>query len=116
MVRLPKEPLVPRLAENTDTLTRDLAARLAKLVEIAKREGREAALADVRGLIGSGGGGAPRRGPGRPRGSKNARRPAAAKQAKSGRKRKNPWSGLTPEQKLARVNAIRKGRGLPPKE
>ena len=35
--------------------------------------------------------------------------------AKSGKKRKNSWSGLSAEARLARVNAIRKGRGLPPK-
>lgn len=32
------------------------------------------------------------------------------------KKRRSSWAGLTPEQKLQRVNAIRKGRGLPPKE
>lgn len=30
------------------------------------------------------------------------------------KKRKNPWAGLTPEQKAARVAAMRKARGLAP--
>lgn len=30
--------------------------------------------------------------------------------------RRNPWADMTPEQRLARVNAIRKGRGLPPRK
>lgn len=30
------------------------------------------------------------------------------------KKRKNPWAHLTPEQKAARVAAMRKARGLPP--
>lgn len=30
------------------------------------------------------------------------------------KKRRNPWANLTPEQRQARVNAIRKGKGLPP--
>ena len=38
---------------------------------------------------------------------------AAKPKTKSGKPRKNPWANLTPEQRLKRVNAIRKGRGLP---
>lgn len=30
--------------------------------------------------------------------------------------RKNPWHGLSPAARLARVNAIRKGRGLAPRK
>lgn len=30
--------------------------------------------------------------------------------------RRNPWAGLTPAERLARVNAIRVGRGLPARE
>ena len=59
---------------------------------------------------------APRRG--RPPGSKNKPKTDAAAAAPApgaATTRRNSWSGLTPEQKLARVNAIRKGRGLPPK-
>ena len=39
----------------------------------------------------------------------------AAKKTKSGKARMKPWAGLTPEQRLERVNAIRRGRGLPEK-
>lgn len=98
-----------RLKEDTKTLIADLSARLAKLVEVAKKEGREAALTEVRALVGGAvniGGGAPRRGrkPGAPKAEKPAKRKG---------KRKNPWANLSPEARLARVNAIRKGRGLP---
>jgi hypothetical protein len=54
-----------------------------------------------------------RRGPGRPRGSKNKSNFAAT--AKSKQKRKNSWAGLSAAARLARVNAIRKGKGLPPR-
>lgn len=40
----------------------------------------------------------------------------SSKSPKGKAKRKNPWANLTPEQRLARVNAIRAGRGLPPKK
>lgn len=100
---------MPRMPNDVQTLAADLASRLDRLVAAAKQEGREEALAGLRGLLG---GAAPaRRGPGRPKGSKNAPKTAKA----PGKRRKNSWSGLTAEQKLARVNAIRKGRGLPPK-
>lgn len=38
------------------------------------------------------------------------------KKLPSRKQRKNPWANMTPEQKLERVNAIRKGRGLPPRK
>lgn len=31
------------------------------------------------------------------------------------KKRKNGWAGLTPAQRLARINGIRKGKGLAPR-
>jgi hypothetical protein len=106
---------MPRIANETSALLADLQSRLQNLVEAARREGHAAALHQIRGLVGASPDvGAPaRRGPGRPRGSKN--KPKDAPPARSGTQRKNSWSGLTAEQKLARVNAIRKGRGLPPK-
>jgi hypothetical protein len=97
------------MKNETADLIADLHSRINRIVEAAQHEGKDQALAQLRGLLG---GAAPvRRGPGRPKGSKNAVKPVA----KKGKKRKNSWSGLTAEQKLARVNAIRKGRGLPPK-
>ena len=114
-----------RIAEDSKSLAADLAGRLARLVAAAKQEGRDAALAEVRSLIAGsteGGGGAGGHAPvarkrGRPLGSKNKpKSDAPAKPAKSGKARKNPWAALSPADRLARVNAIRKGRGLPEKD
>ena len=121
---------MPRIAEDSKSLAADLAGRLARLVAAAKQEGRDAALAEVRSLIGGGGGGAGGSGAGgaggdapvarkrgRPLGSKNKpKSDAPAPAAKSGAPRKNPWASLSPADRLARVNAIRKGRGLPEKD
>ncbi len=75
-----------------------------KAISNARMEGHNEALASIRNLVA---GGAPvKRGPGRPMGSKN----------KPKQKRKNSWEGLSPADRLKRVNAIRKGKGLPPKE
>ena len=88
----------------TDAMLADLTSRLAKLVEAARKEGRDEALAEVRDLVGGKGAGTP---------ATRGRKAASKGPAKRKRKRKNPWAGLTPKQHLARVNAIRKGRGLP---
>lgn len=40
-------------------------------------------------------------------------KPVAAKTPAVRRKRRNPWANLTPEERQVRVNAIRKGKGLP---
>jgi len=50
---------------------------------------------------------------GRPFGSKN--KPKTTASAMPKQKRKNSWAGLSPAARLARVNAIRKGKGLPPR-
>jgi hypothetical protein len=110
---------MPRTAENSSSLIAAMTAHLERLVAAARAEGRDAALAEVRGLIGGGSGtpviagGAKRRG--RPRGSKNKPRSAAARPAKGAKPRKSSWAGLSPEARLARINAIRQGRGLAPK-
>lgn len=101
---------MPRIAENSKSLAADIASRLTRLIEAARKEGRDEALAELRHLV-SGGAAPAKRGPGRPKGPRNA--PKARKAAKSGKPRKNPWAGLSAEERLARVNAIRKGRGLP---
>ena len=104
-----------RTAENSTSMAADLARRLANLVAAAKAEGRAEALAELRQLV-AGGAAPAKRGPGRPKGSRNKPKAGGtAKAAKSGKKRKNPWAALSAEQRLARVNAIRKGRGLAPK-
>ena len=105
---------MPRIAENTASLAADLRSRLDRLIAAARKEGSDLALAGVRKLLGGPDTSEAAKGNGRRRG-----RPAAsAKPArrKSGRKRKNPWAGLSPEARLKRVNAIRKGRGLPAKD
>lgn len=117
---------MPRNASRTDALIAELTQRIAALIESARAEGRESALADVRALLGRSGGpkrtvaGATGKRRGRPKqSSKAAKAPApaaaAAKAAEPQKARKNPWAGLSPAARLARVNAIRVGRGLPPK-
>lgn len=98
-----------RIAEDSKSLAADLAARLDRLIAAARKEGREEALHEVRSLVG--GAVAMKRGPGRP-----PKSGAPAASAKPRKKRKNPWAALSPADRLARVNAIRKGRGLPLKE
>ncbi len=102
---------MPRVANNTDALLKDLTDRLEKLVAAARKEGRENALADVRSLVD---GSAPAR---------RGRKPAVVKAAapkktrkKSSKPRKNPWATMTPEQKKARVRKMLAGRGLTPKD
>jgi hypothetical protein len=103
---------MPRIAENTESLAKDLRARLDRLIAAARKEGRDEALAGVRNVLEGGAGGAAgtrgRRGPGRPKGT-------GARKTRSGKPRKNPWAKLSPAARLARINAIRKGRGLPPR-
>lgn len=100
---------MPRMSESSKSLAADLADRISRLVAAAKKEGREEALLEVRSLVGGTVGA--KRGPGRPR-----KAAAAAPARKPRKKRKNPWAALSPADRLARVNAIRKGRGLPLKE
>ena len=94
---------MPRTANNADALLADLTTRLERLVAQARKEGREDALQEVRQLVAGGGATKAR---GRPR-------TAAKTPAKRGKKRKNPWANLTPKERLKRINAMRKGRGLP---
>jgi hypothetical protein len=97
------------MPSETSVLVADLHRRIEGLVAAAREQGRSDALNEIRSLVGGGVTTNPlpvRRGPGRPKGSRNA--PKADK-------RKSSWSGMTPEARLARVNAIRKGKGLPPR-
>jgi hypothetical protein len=100
---------MPRPKNETSALLADLQSRVAQLVETARRQGRDEALGHIRSLVG---GAAPKRGPGRPRKDAGAA-PAAPARTKSGKRRKNPWAKLSPAARLARINAIRKGKGLP---
>ena len=92
----------------TDALVTDLMARISRLVEAAKKEGRQGALAEVRSLVGGSMGSS-----GAKPSTKSKPAKKAAKKTKSGKPRKNPWAGLSDKDRLKRVNAIRKGRGLP---
>jgi len=98
---------MPRIANTTDALLADVQKRLAQLVEAARKEGRDEALAEIRNLVG---GGAPRRG--RPPKAATATATAPKKPKK---KRKNPWATMTPKQKADRVRKMLAGRGLKPK-
>jgi hypothetical protein len=128
---------MPRVHNETAALIADLQTRIAQVVAAARQEGHDAALGAIRSLVGGvttkgiEGGNSRRgrittsgieglnsfvemrRGPGRPRGSKN--KPKSDATARPAKKRKSSWAGLTAEQRLARVNAIRKGKGLPPR-
>jgi hypothetical protein len=99
---------MPRIPNETSALLADIKGRLEQLAEVARKEGRGEALAQLQSVLG----GRPpaRRGPGRPKGSKNKPTTVAARKL-----RKNSWSGMSPAARLARVNAIRKGKGLPPR-
>lgn len=101
---------MPRLKNETSVLVADLHRRIDAIVAAAKNSGRDEALAHIRHLVG---GGMPvKRGPGRPPKSASL----AAAPAKPRGKRRNSWAGLSAEARLARINAIRKGKGLPPRD
>ena len=102
---------MPKKRRATSALVSDFESSLRQLVAAAKSEGRAGALADVRGLVSGDGAKAA----GNTRGSHRSRGPGAAQRTAKESARKNPWADLTPQQRLKRVNAIRKGRGLKPK-
>lgn len=104
---------MPRMKNETSVLVADLHRRIDAIVAAARDSGRTEALAQIRHLVGGGGAMPVRRGPGRPPKSASMGAPAAAKPRK---KRKNSWAGLSAEARLARVNAIRKGKGLAPRD
>jgi hypothetical protein len=89
----------------TSVLLADLKNRIDTILAAARKQGHDEALANIRALVGETGVSSGRRGPGRPKDSMNKPR----------RARKNSWTGLSPDDRLARVNAIRKGKGLPPR-
>ena len=101
---------MPRMKNESAILLSDLNARIQRLVELARKEGHDKALAEIRALVG---GGLPmKRGPGRPPKALSAAAPAAAKPKK---RRRNPWKHMTADQKADRVRKMLAGRGLKPK-
>lgn len=102
---------MPRIANETGALLADLEKRLARLVDVARKEGREEALAEVRALVAGGAGAAK---PGR-KTTKKAAQKAAKKTSKPRKKRKNPWDSMTPAQRKERIRKMQAGRGLKPK-
>ena len=99
---------MPRMKNETSVLIADLHRRLDAVVAAARKSGHDDALSSIRAIVA---GGAPvKRGPGRPR--KNPVAVAAGPK----KRRKNSWAGLSPAARLARINAIRKGKGLPPRD
>ena len=93
---------MPRIADDTAALLADLNKRLQRLVDAARKEGRDDALAEVRRLVGGGGGSGVHDGP-------------AKKPAKRRKKRKTWWDTATKKQKAERVKKMLAGRGLKPK-
>ena len=107
---------MPRIPENSSSLAADLRSRLEWLVAVARQEGRDQALAELRRLVaGAGAAVSVRRGPGRPKGSKNQPTTATATATKSRRARKDWWATTTPEQRAERTRKMLAGRGLKPK-
>ncbi len=103
---------MPRIANESGALLADLQKRLARLVDVARNEGREDALSDVRRLVAGSGG------PGMTKAGKPRKKPGpkpSQKSSKPRKKRKNPWATMTPAQKKERVRKMLAGRGLKPK-
>jgi hypothetical protein len=98
------------MTNETSELLADLHRRIDAVVAAARKSGHDDALGQIRSLVA--GGGLVKRGPGRPR-----KNPLAAVASGGPKKRrKNSWAGLSPAARLARINAIRKGKGLPPRD
>ncbi len=100
---------MPRPSSELAAPSSGFRSRLAHVIAAARPEGRARALDEIRSLVG---GAAPAK-RGRPFGSKNKPKSDAA--AKPKRKRRNSWAGLSPAARLKPVNAIRAGKGLPPR-
>ena len=101
---------MPRIANDTAALLADVQRRLERLVEIAKKEGRDEALGEVRQLVAGGGA--------RRAGTKRRGRPkkkVAKKPAKRRKKRKSWWDTATARQRAERIRKMQAGRGLKPK-
>jgi len=95
---------MPRMNPSTSQQVNQIMASLENIVNSARNEGREEALAEVRSLVGGVAHGLPRA----------AAAKSPVKMTKSGRPRKNPWANMTAEQREERVRKMLAGRGLTP--
>lgn len=100
-----------RMNSIIDDLRHKAGGAIETAYNIGHREGyangEAAALAKIKNLFGGTVVGAA---------AKAVKKAAAAPAAKTPavrQKRRNPWANLTPEERQIRVNAIRKGKGLP---
>ena len=91
---------MPRIANDTNALLADLQKRLERLVDTARKEGRNDALAEVRALVS---------------GTVQARATGGAKKTARKKKRKNPWATMTKKEREDRIRKMLAGRGLKPK-
>lgn len=89
------------------TTIEDIDTLVKSREDAAYARGREDALAEIRGIVNGGTKPAPK-----PK-AKPASKPKPKPKSKA---KKNPWADLTPAARLKRVNAIRVGRGLPPRK
>lgn len=80
-----------------------LSRSIETAIDAALKAQREGLLGDIRSALNEG------------RPPRKRRAPMTVTGAAPARRCKNPWAGLSPAARLARVNAIRKGRGLPAK-
>lgn len=90
-----------------DAWVSDIRRHLNEQYTSGYLDGQKEALSKIQGLFGGTVVGAA---------AKAVKKAAAAPATKTPavrRKRRNPWANLTPEERQARVNAIRKGKGLP---
>ena len=113
-----------------DELLADLQTRLKDLIEAARREGAEQALAEIRNVVSTrldspapAAKAKPRRtrakaAPPAPKKTraKAAKAPKAKGKTKSGKPRKNWWATATEAQKRERKRKMLAGRGLVPKD
>lgn len=112
---------------SVDELLDDLQNRLKALVEAARKEGADSALAEIRNVVSNRlGDDAKPAAKSRKKSSrkKTTRKSSSKKSAskdsdgkkKTKKKRRNPWDHMTPEQRKERVRKMLAGRGLKPKD
>ena len=116
---MPKKMVKKAARSTAPGVSADLTGRIERLLNAARREGREEALAEVRSLVGgtaASSTAAPKTaGASAATQSAESTKPAKAPRKKSSKSRKNPWATMTAEQKAERVRKMLAGRGIKPK-